>query len=374
MSNGIPPPVPAKAPTKHWNLGVGPILAHSFNADRSMLAVSSAETIYVFHLDKGEWNLLTEIHEHDLHVTCLDWAAKTNRLVSGSHDKNSFVFTVSPDNVFKPELVLVRALRGITSCKWSPLENKFAIGTHCKTVAVCFYEKENDWWISKHIKKDLQSTVKCLDWHPNNVLLAVGTTDFKVYVFSGYCKEVDEKPAPNPWGSKLPFGILLAEFTTYGWVRSLAFSPSGNQLAWTTHAAEISVVNKANGGNEAKPETVRHQFLPFNQIMFTDENTLLAIGHEFSPVQFKVENGKPKYQRKIDIPSAEKNESTASAFKMFRSIDRTAAQQTADDGKPKTLHQNTVTNLRAYASGPKGITKFTTVGLDGQLVLWDLKD
>ena len=34
-------------------------------------------------------------------------------------------------------------------------------------------------WVSKHIKKPIRSTVLSLDWHPNNYLLAVGSTDFK---------------------------------------------------------------------------------------------------------------------------------------------------------------------------------------------------
>ena len=45
---------------------------------------------------------------------------------------------------------------------------------------VCYYDKDNDWWVAKHIKKPLRSTVTCLDWHPNNVLLAAGATDYKV--------------------------------------------------------------------------------------------------------------------------------------------------------------------------------------------------
>lgn len=31
-------------------------------------------------------------------------------------------------------------------------------------------------------------------------------------VFSAYIKEVEEKPGPTPWGSKMPFGAVLAEF------------------------------------------------------------------------------------------------------------------------------------------------------------------
>ena len=32
-------------------------------------------------------------------------------------------------------------------------------------------------WLSKHIKKALRSTVLSLDWHPNNILLAAGSSD-----------------------------------------------------------------------------------------------------------------------------------------------------------------------------------------------------
>lgn len=31
-------------------------------------------------------------------------------------------------------------------------------------------------------------------------------------VFSAYIKEVEEKPGPTPWGSKMPFGAVLGEF------------------------------------------------------------------------------------------------------------------------------------------------------------------
>jgi len=32
-------------------------------------------------------------------------------------------------------------------------------------------------WLSKHIKKPINSTVLSLDWHPNNILLAAGSAD-----------------------------------------------------------------------------------------------------------------------------------------------------------------------------------------------------
>lgn len=53
----------------------------------------------------------------------------------------------------------------------------------------------------------------CLDWHPNDILLAAGSTDFKVRVFSAYIKEIEERPQSTPWGSKMPLGQLMAEFS-----------------------------------------------------------------------------------------------------------------------------------------------------------------
>jgi actin related protein 2/3 complex subunit 1A/1B len=39
------------------------------------------------------------------------------------------------------------------------IENKFAVGSGARLISVCYFEKENDWWVSKHIKKPIRSTV-----------------------------------------------------------------------------------------------------------------------------------------------------------------------------------------------------------------------
>lgn len=79
-------------------------------------------------------------------------------------------------------------------------------------ISVCYFEGENDWWVSKHIKRPLRSTVTALDWHPNNLLIVAGSADYKVRVFSAYVKDIEEAPQPGPWGSKLSSGTMLAEF------------------------------------------------------------------------------------------------------------------------------------------------------------------
>jgi WD40 repeat protein len=63
---------------------------------------------------------------------------------------------------------------------YSLSENKFAVGSGARLISVCYFESENDWWVSKHIKKPIHSTITSIDWHPNNVLLVAGSADFKV--------------------------------------------------------------------------------------------------------------------------------------------------------------------------------------------------
>lgn len=70
--------------------------------------------------------------------------------------------------------------RAATCVRWSPLENKFAVGSGARLISVCYFESENDWWVSKHIKKPIRSTVTALDWHPNNTIIVAGSADFKV--------------------------------------------------------------------------------------------------------------------------------------------------------------------------------------------------
>lgn len=82
-------------------------------------------------------------------------------------------------------------------------------------ISVCYFEEANDWWVSKHIKKQIKSTVTSIDWHPNNLLIACGSTDYKARIYSAYVKEVDKKePEKTPWGGKMSSGSLIAEFSS----------------------------------------------------------------------------------------------------------------------------------------------------------------
>ena len=155
--------------------------------------------------------------------------------------------TESKHSLFRHTLVLLRINRAATCVRWSPLENKFAVGSGARIISICYYDKDNDWWVAKHIKKPLRSTITCLDWHPNNILLAAGSTDYKVRVFSTYIKDIEAKPGPTEWGAKMPFANMMSEMSNSdsggGWVHCVTFSVDGAKVAWVAHDSGIAVAS-----------------------------------------------------------------------------------------------------------------------------------
>lgn len=121
--------------------------------------------------------------KHDLRVTSVDWGSKRGSIVTCSQDRNAYVWKYdSRKNIWKPDLVLLRSNRSATCVKFNGMESKFAVGTGAKLIAVCYYDENNDWWISKHIKRPLEGTVLSVAWHPKNSLLAVACTDMHVRI------------------------------------------------------------------------------------------------------------------------------------------------------------------------------------------------
>ena len=193
--------------------------------------------VHIYSKQDGFKSPVHVLAEHDKIITGLDWAPNSGQIVSCSQDRNAYVWDYnSSTNTWSPTLVLLRLNRSATTVKWSPNESKFAVASGARTIAVCQFDKEQNWWTAKHIKKPIRSTVLSLDWHPNGVLLAAGAADNKARVFSAYLKEVDQKPEATVWGSKLPFNTVCGEFSSPsgGWVHAVAFSPSGDALAFAS--------------------------------------------------------------------------------------------------------------------------------------------
>lgn len=329
--------------------------------------------MHIYRREDNDWKLLDVLKKHDLRVMGLDWAPNTNRIVTCAVDRNAYVWTQGDDGKWKPTLVLLRINRGATCVKWSPSENKIAVGSGARLISICYFESENDWWVSKHIKKPIRSTITSLDWHPNNVLLVAGSTDYKARVFSAYIKDIESQPSPTPWGNRMPMGQLMAEFKNSGqgggWVHSVSFSPDGSKICWVGHDSAINIVDANNNNVHVKVKT---EFLPFLCCQWITANSFVVAGHSCIPIIYSVD-AQQKITMTGKLDQAVKKESTGvSAMKIFQSLDRNLRTEN-DDANLQSIHQNAIACISIYAGDKEtGIRKISTSGLDGQLVIWDL--
>lgn len=369
--------------------------AQSGSSDRLALSPNN-NLVYIYRQQNSSWVEEFVLSQHDLHVTSIDWAPKTDRIVTCSADRNAYVW-IQSDGIWKPTLVLLRINRAATCVKWSPNEDKFAVGTAAKLVCVCYFESANDWWVSRHIKKPIKSTVTCLDWHPNSIFLSCGSTDYKSRIFSTYIKEVDQK-ANSEIGNNLKSsswlknrgdllednlitvtGTLVNEFSNSGaWVHDVAFSPDGTKLAWVSHDSSISVVDSAQSITVV---TLKTRYLPFLSCVWISQSSLVAAGHDCCPMLFNyqcvfdgaISNPVLKFIGRLDR-SQKKELDGQSAMRKFRDLDAKADNNHAlgasasGDSCLGTIHQNTIRQIR-LCSKSKSVA---TVGLDGKLVVWSL--
>jgi len=354
-----------------YSFGVDPITCHAWNKDRTQLALSpNNHEVHIYQFRGGQWEKTDTLDEHVQRVTGIDWAPNSNDIVTCGADRNAYVWTRQSNGKWKPTLVILRINRAATCVKWSPQENKFAVGSGARTISVCYFEKENDWWVSKHIKKPIRSTITSLSWHPNNILIAAGSTDFKARVFSAYIKEVEPKPEATSWGKKMTFGNMMAEFSNGGggWVHDVSFSGSGEKLAWIGHDASISVVDAANGQAMA---TTRSKFLPFTTCVFVNETGLITAGHDCCPMLFSHQGDRIEFVSKVD--ESKKTSSTKfSAMKHFQTMDLKASSVEDNVTSLCTVHQNTITQVSLHTGDKACCNRFTTSGTDGKVCIWDL--
>ncbi|KAF2861102.1 actin-related protein 2/3 complex, subunit 1 [Piedraia hortae CBS 480.64] len=350
-----------------------PISDHAFSQDHKTLAVTRDNRVELYRRVGKVFELQDELRGHDKLITGVDIAPNSGRIVTCSQDRNAYVWEASAKGEYKPTLVLLRINRAATCVRWSPDEKKFAVGSGARIIATCYFEAENDWWVSKHVKKPLRSTVISIAWHPNSVLLAAGSTDGHARVFSAFIKGVDERPPPSAWGERLPFNTVCGEYLnpTAGWVRAVGFSPSGNALAYAGHDSTVTVVYPS--APDQPPQaviSVATQYLPFNSLLWASETELVCAGFDCGLYRFSGDASGWQLVGPVEKPArAGPTEACEdSAINMFRSMDlKGRAAGTEDDTKLKTVHQNAVNTIRLYSTG-----SVSTGGVDGRVVIWNL--
>ncbi|KAH0533894.1 hypothetical protein FGG08_007484 [Glutinoglossum americanum] len=351
-----------------------PVADHSFSADRQTLAVARENNVELYSRTGGKFALKDELKGHDKLVTSVDIAPNSGRIVTCSQDRNALVWEPSPSG-WKPTLVLLRINRAATFVRWSPSELKFAVGSGARVIAICYFEEENDWWVSKHLKKPIRSTITTVSWHPNSVLLAAGSTDAHARVFSAFIKGVDARPESSVWGERLPFNTVCGEFlnNSAGWIHGVAFSPSGDALAFAAHDSSITVVYPSGPDQPPKAVvSVSLQLLPFISLIWNGESEIIAAGYDCEA--YRLRGDEQGWQIVGSMESKGRpglgDQREESALNMFRQMDLKG--KVKDDTQLKTVHQNTISTVRVYEGSGGAVRKFSTSGVDGRVVIWSI--
>jgi len=367
----------------HW---LGPtITAHAWSADRKQLALCPNTTeVWIYtgcdNPDASRWTRSHVLKEHDMEVCDIDWCESTNKIVTCSEDRNAFVWTYDAgERKWKPSIVILRIERAALACVWSPNGRKFAVASGSKCVPVCHFEEEHDWWVSDQIKKH-KSTVLSVAWHPNSQLLATACTDFKCRIFNAFNDAVDEAPDSGPFAAVSDtFGDLYMELDmSKGWVEDVAWCPSGDKLAFVGHDASVVFVHLAADPSESAVQVLRTRGLPFTQVEFATDTAVVAAGHDFNPALFVVDgSGYWSFVDNLDRKKEGGDDSKASSsFGAARAMFAAKASKgtaTATDGKVWTKHQAAITSMQVYSPPGAPRSAFSTSGIDGRVVMWDLR-
>ena len=181
-------------------------------------------------------------------------------------------------------------------------------------------------------------------------------------MFSSFIKGVDERPESSVWGERLPFNTVCGEYlnNSAGWVHSVAFSPSGNALAFAAHDSSVTVVYPS--GPEQPPSAVvslSTQLLPFLSLIWKGESEIIAAGYDCKA--YRLRGNEQGWQivgsmESKGRPGMEEMREE-SALNMFRQMDLKGKSK--DDTQLKTVHQNTIATIRTYDVAGGAVKKFS---------------
>ena len=271
----------------------------AFNKDFTQVALSKKDNlIYIYSIKDimkpDTWKLLYTLDSHFQYISGLDWCPATNRLLSCSYDKTSFVWEFS-DKKWNPNNVVATTKLGYLCCKWNKRGDKFCEGTSAKQLLIGYFNKKSNWWMGVNIKAHKSSVVTC-EIDPTSLFVLSGSTDLRIYVSSCYLPKVDDQflnDSTKPLAQE--FGQVIYEFKTNCWVNSVAWLPSGNWGIVAGQDATISVINYS----EQKSDVIRCKHSPATSLIPISDTSFLAICYDRNIIEYGKEGDSWKIKKTI---------------------------------------------------------------------------
>ena len=271
----------------------------AFNKDFTQVALSKKDNlIYIYSIKDimkpDTWKLLYTLDSHFQYISGLDWCPATNRLLSCSYDKTSFVWEFS-DKKWNPNNVVATTKLGYLCCKWNKRGDKFCEGTSAKQLLIGYFNKDSKWWMGVNIKAHKSSVVTC-EIDPTSLFVLSGSTDLRIYVSSCYLPEVDNQflnDSTKPLAQE--FGQVIYQFKTNCWVNSVAWLPSGNLGIVAGQDATISVINYS----EQKSDVIRCKHSPATSLIPISDTSFLAVCYDRNIIEYGKEGDSWKIKKTI---------------------------------------------------------------------------
>lgn len=346
---------------------VNVVSCHAFRDEEVLAVCPNTEDILIFRLRAFEFQRTHVLKKHMQRVTGLAWSCN-GRLVSCSEDRTAVVWEWNADaGTYRSVLVELRAPRAALCVAWAPNGTRFAVGLSSRDVAVCYYEGQVGCWVALKVGK-AKAAVGALAWHPSSQFLATGSTDCRCMVY-----DVSEDKMLPPPGQK-PFGEMQICEDAGSWVNSVAFSPKGNFLAILAQDSTVRL-KELSGGPDAAVTVVRWKGLPFLCGAFVSEKCFVACGFDCVPVLLRQSGGLWEVCGSLDTGGASATAGpglglAAQASDSRKSFDEAKGRfrGSVTASSAATRHSNTITGCSVHIGG----ARFSTSGLDGQVVVWEL--
>ena len=335
-----------------------PITCHAWNKDNTLLAICpNTSDLLIYSINGKQFTLKYTLQSHTQVISSVDWSPVTNRIVTCSHDRNAYVWTLdAATDVWRPELVMLKLKRAATYVRWSPDGTKFLVATGTNKVRVCFFQEEQNWWNSTNLahKDPTGLTVEWLD----NVHFVLASTNRHAFYMTIDDDEAIKKKKKKPI-------FFLDSWQSQGWTNAAAISPSGSWIALTSQDAYIRFIKKEEIQQEDPP---KHQLningLPLLAIQFITDNTLVGAGFDCQPRLFHCADGENwEDLGLIDLPDIRES-NTAKASSGLAAKMAAFGGKAAPSSVPKPLHNNVILGIRVRD------TYFSTNANDGRVCVW----
>ena len=303
----------------------------SFNKNFTKVALSKRDhLIYIYKITDfqkpNNWKLESTLNMHILYISGLDWHPLTDKILSCSHDKTSYVWSYE-NNEWQFENIVITTNLCYLSCSWNKLGNKFCECTGNK-VFIGYFNEKSKWWVGvplkdKEKKKSGNSTATTAKIDSSSLYCISGYTNANVRISSCYIKDIDEISG----GEIKEFGSILYEFQMGGWIINVNWSDNGIAFA-SSQDSTIAIIDFKN----QKHDLIRCSHSPITKIFPLNDNEFYSISYDRNirlyskesewKIKKVVTEEKKKENKgfeKIDVPNANifRTGNVADALKIF---------------------------------------------------------